>query len=173
MTYNLSKAEKLIDECAQAGIHVEQYPLPETVRGLYFETSETEPVISLSSYLKTQSEICSIVAEELGHYHTSCGDLLTDKKTDKTIIAKQENKAKRWAVKHLVPLERLVKAFESGSKNFYEMAEFLEITEEFLIEAFRKYNEIYGKYKEYGDYIIYFEPPAFFKYFKDKPAQDK
>lgn len=160
MKYNLSKVEKLFHECAMEGIHIEQYPLPATVRGLYFNSSETEPVISLSSRLKTESEISCIVAEELGHHYTSCGDLLTDKKVDKTIIAQQENKAKRWAIKHLVPLKHIIKAFESGVKNLYEMAEFLEITEEFLIEALKKYNEIYGKYKVYGNYIICFEPPA-------------
>jgi hypothetical protein len=53
----------------------------------------------------------------------------------------------------------------------YEMAEYLGVTEEFLCATPSKlYNNMYGKFKEYGQYVIYFDPPGVYKnidYFKE------
>ncbi len=38
-------------------------------------------------------------------------DLLTDTFIDKTVINQQENRAKRWAVKKLISIKRIIKAF--------------------------------------------------------------
>jgi hypothetical protein len=63
-----------------------------------------------------------------------------------------------------VPFNSIVQAFEAGCENLYEMAEHIGITEEFLSQAFRTYNAIYGKCKEYGRYVIYFDPPGVFEW---------
>lgn len=43
------------------------------------------------------------------------------------------------------------------------MAEYMEVTEEFLKDAFATYNAMYGKCKKRGNYIIYFDPPGVYK----------
>ncbi len=46
----------------------------------------------------------------------------------------------------------------------YEVAEHIGVTEEFLRQAFETYSHIYGIFKEYGRYVIYFDPPGVFEW---------
>ncbi|MCR4436201.1 MAG: ImmA/IrrE family metallo-endopeptidase [Clostridiales bacterium] len=165
MAKHLTTLEKLLEECNRSGINIEQQPLPHNINAIYYEDEGTEPVITINELLKTQAEQACVLAEEIGHYHTSCGNLLTDPHIDKTIISKQEHIAKKWAVQRLVSLKNIIKAYEAGARNFYEMAQYLDVTEEFLREAFKKHNAMYGKYKKRGKYIIYFDPPGIYKNF--------
>lgn len=163
MKKHLSGTEKLMDECSQCGIHIEQKSLPRNINAIYYEDEGTEPVIAISKSLKTQAEQACVIAEELGHFHTSCGNLLTDPSVDRTVIRKQEYAAKKWAVQRLVPIRQIIRAYEAGCHSLYEMAEHLGATEEFLAEAFGKYNAVYGKFKASGNYIVYFDPPGIFR----------
>lgn len=154
--------EKLLQEADKENIEVVSLPLHEKTKGLY-----CDGVIAINKNIPTTAERACVLAEELGHYYTSYGDIL-----DQRITAnrKQEVKAKRWAVKRLVPLKNIIKAYEAGCRSLFEMAEYLGMTEEFLCLAFKAYNNMHGKYKEYGGYVIYFDPPGVYKnidYFKE------
>lgn len=111
--------------------------------------------IAISKRLKTDREKCCVLAEELGHYHLTVGDI-----TDQTKLQnmKQESLARRWGYEKLIGIIDIVNAFNLGLKNKYEMAEHLNVTEEFLEEAINYYKEKYGVYYEIDDYIICFEP---------------
>jgi Zn-dependent peptidase ImmA (M78 family) len=113
-----------------------------------------ENKIAIRSDMLTVQKTC-VLAEELGHYYTTHGDIL-----DQNDISnrKQERKARVWAYTNLVTLDRLCMAFLSGCRNQYEIAEYLEITEEFLYEAIEELKRIKGQYFIYDDFIIYFEP---------------
>ena len=56
--------------------------------------------------------------------------------------------------------EALIRAYEAGCGNLYEMAEFLDATEEYLKEAMQCYHAKYGVYAVVDNYVIYFEPFA-------------
>ena len=163
MTHKLTLLEKLTEECEKSEINIENQALPKNINAVFYEDKETEPVITINKALKTQSGQACVLAEELGHYYTSCGDLLTDTSIDKIVINQQENRAKRWAVKKLISIKRIIKAFESGVSNMSEMADYLDITESFLIDAFETYNAMYGKCKRRGNYTIFFDPPGIIK----------
>lgn len=96
-----------------------------------------------------------VLAEELGHYHTTIGDI-TDQ--DKIENRKQENKARRWGYKHTVSLVGIIDAYEYGAKNSYELSDFLGVTEEYLSKSIREYRRIYGIGYRLGQYYIRFEP---------------
>lgn len=147
--------ETLLQEADKEHIEVISLPLHERIKGLYCDR-----IIALNKNISKTSEKTCILAEELGHYHTSCGDIPDQKNVANR---KQEIKAKRWAVKRLVPLKNIIKAYEAGCRNIYEMAEYLGVTEEFLRHAFKAYNNMYGKFKEHGQYVIYFDPPWVYK----------
>ncbi len=53
---------------------------------------------------------------------------------------------------------RIIRSYEAGCHNTYEMAEYLDVTEEFLKESLDCYRKKYGEYVEIDSYIIYFEP---------------
>lgn len=71
---------------------------------------------------------------------------------------KQERQARLWAYNKRIGLCGLIRAFERGCKNQYEIAEFLNITNEFLKDAIQCYCEKYGVYVDVDNYTIYFIP---------------
>ena len=52
----------------------------------------------------------------------------------------------------------LVRAFEHGCQNRFEIAEYLEVTEEFLEECIECYRNKYGICKQVNNYVVYFTP---------------
>lgn len=65
----------------------------------------------------------------------------------------------------LVTIEKIIEAYKIGCRNRFELAEFLEVTEEFLEEALQHYKEKYGLYYKINNYIVYFEPLVVFESF--------
>lgn len=165
MIRTLNKEDTLLNECEELGINVVSNPLPSEIKGLYYSDSETDPVITLDSSIDTISELRCVIAEELGHHYTSCGNLLCQD-TNKIIIRQQENRAKRWAFEKLIPLDKFIDAFTADVRNRYELSQFLEVTEEFLEECISYYKVKHGTYKVLDKYIIYFEPLGIFRMFE-------
>jgi hypothetical protein len=60
------------------------------------------------------------------------------------------------AYKKLVPLEAIIDAFEHHCTNRYEVADFLGVTEEFLIDTINAYMHKYGNFLRHKEYIIEF-----------------
>ena len=58
------------------------------------------------------------------------------------------------------PLTGHDRGYEAGCGNRYEMAVFLDATEEYLKEAMQCYHAKYGVYAVVDNYVIYFEPFA-------------
>ena len=128
------------------------------VKGLYADN-----VIWINKFIPTNSEKACVLAEELGHHHTSIGDILDQ---SKLLNKKQEKRARNWAYKRLVPLSRIIDAYRAGVRNRYELADFLGVTEIFLEEALERYKEEFGLYKTIEEHTIYFDPLGVLKPFK-------
>lgn len=116
--------------------------------------------IAINRALPTQAEKSCVLAEEIGHHCTSSGDIL-----DQTDIMnrKQEYRARFYGYNLKIGLTGLIRAYEAGCRNFFEMAEFLDATEEYLKEAIQCYKSKYGICAVVDNYIIYFEPFAVMK----------
>lgn len=153
-----NKLDKLLKICATSGIHIERTKLPKNLKAILYSDTETHPVISIDYSIRTYKEAACVLAEEVGHYYTSCGNLLTDSNLHKSIINKQENIAKRWAFKYMISFSDLIDAHKAGCSTLYEVAEHLDITEEFLRNAAKVYENIYGAYIVHQGYRIYFDP---------------
>lgn len=76
---------------------------------------------------------------------------------------KQEYRARFYGYNLKIGLTGLIRAYEAGCRNFFEMAEFLDATEEYLKEAIQCYKSKYGICAVVDNYIIYFEPFAVIK----------
>lgn len=142
--------EKLQDEALQHGIDIFEKPMHPRFSGLY-----SEKIIWINKFIPTKAERTCILAEEMGHYHTTAGDILDQ---TKTLNRKQEKRARTWAYERLIPLSKIVQAHREGVKNRHDLAEYLDVTEEFLEGAINRYREIYGTYTRYQGYTICFEP---------------
>lgn len=143
--------ERLLAEADQLGLEVYEQPMQPTLKGLY-----ADGVIWINQHIPTMTQKACILAEELGHYHTTAGNALDQ--TD-VVGRKQERLARAWAYQRLVPLESFIRAHHAGVSNAYEMAEYLCVDEEFLQDALTWYQEKYGLYVRFGNYTIYFDPP--------------
>jgi len=141
--------EELLIEADNEGLNVYERDIGK-LKGLYIDGN-----IALSPFVETRSEKACILAEELGHYHTTVGNILDQSKVENR---KQERRARGWAYERLVSLKSLIEASKQGIKNRYELAEFLGVSERFIDEAIQYYKGKHGLYYELGKYIIYFEP---------------
>ena len=110
--------------------------------------------IAIKKDIPTTQKAC-VLAEELGHHYTTVGNILDQSKTENR---KQERRARLWAYKRAFDLVDLVSAYKHGCRNRYEIAEYLEVTEQFLQEALDTYKEKYGPYTKVDRYVVYFEP---------------
>src|SRR5680860_935696 len=99
----------------------------------------------------TDKEKACILAEEYGHYRTTSGNILNQKNVSNI---KQEKRARNWGYEKLVSLEKLIEAYKAGVQNCYDLADFLDVTEDFLQNALKHYQEKYGLYVKQEDYII-------------------
>jgi len=109
--------------------------------------------IAINKKLITDAEKRCVLIEELGHYYKTVGDI-----TDQTKVEnrKQEIIARRWGYERLIGIVDLVNAHNHGCINRYEVAEFLNVTEEFLDEALEYYKCKYPCYCEIDNYYIIF-----------------
>ena len=141
--------EALLDEAHQEGLIVKEKPLK------YNNGRIKGNRIAIRKDIETSTEKTCVLAEELGHHHTSVGDII-----DMTDIQnrKQERQARLWGYNKLIGLTGIIKAFRSGCQSRHEIAELLDVTEEYLQECIDCYRDKYGESVEVDNYTIYFIP---------------
>lgn len=124
----MTKYEELIAEYDNE-LLIEERPIRN--HGLYADN-----VVWINKNLNTASKYC-ILAEEVGHYQTSSGDILDQTTLDNQ---KQELKARRWAYEKILPIEIIRFALIDGHTEIWDMAEYLNVDETFLRAALKYYN---------------------------------
>lgn len=142
--------EDLVTNVEKNGIEVYEMNFSGKCKGLY-----ADGVIAIDSNIETDTERSCILAEEVGHYITSTGNILDQ--NDLNSI-KQEKHARNWAYEKLASLKFIIKAYENGAQNRYELASYLNVTEDFIQQAINHYKDKYGLYHKVDNYIIYFDP---------------
>lgn len=103
----------------------------------------------------TETEKKCVLAEELGHYYTGAGDILDQSSVSNR---KQEFHGRIHAYDRLVGLMGIASAYSHHCQNLSEMADYLDVTEEFLADALRYYKGKYGRCATVDNYVILFEP---------------
>lgn len=147
----MTKLEELEQEAANIGAKIDRIAFRSgRIKGLYVDGN-----IALSKSLKTSAEQASVLAEEIGHHVTSCGDILS---AEDAACRQQELVARQWAYDRLIGLDGIIRASKRRCANFYEMALYLDVTEDFLREALDRYRQRYGRSVRCGDWIIIFDP---------------
>lgn len=147
----MNNYEELLHEADSKGVSIdEDYPLSKNLSGLYIDGN-----IALSNKLKTTAEKACVLAEELGHHETTVGNII-----DLSVSwnRKQERQARLNGYNRMIGLMGIVKAYEDGCQNQYEIAKFLNVTEEYLIECINSYRDKYGIMTSIDNYTIYFIP---------------
>ena len=144
MTY-----EELLKEADSMGLIVKEKPL-QSGDGRIFNNK-----IAIRKDIPTQVEKACVLAEELGHYLTTYGNIL-----DQSSVAnqKQEYRARLYGYNLKIGLTGIIRAYEHGCRTLYEMAEYLDVTEEYLQSAIDCYCSRYGRFASVDNYVLYFIP---------------
>ncbi len=142
------KYNALLNEANAEGISIKERP---------FKTYDGRlkgKDIYLRKDMNTTEKSC-VLAEELGHYYTTVGDILDMNVPENR---KQERQARLWGYNRVIGLFGLIRAYEHGCKDKYEIADYLDVTEEYLEDCIDCYRDKYGEYKIVDNYTIYFIP---------------
>ncbi|EAE7843999.1 ImmA/IrrE family metallo-endopeptidase [Listeria monocytogenes] len=99
-------------------------------------------------------EMRCTLAEEIGHHKKTVGNILDQKNVNNR---KQEKLARNWGYESLVPLRKIIDAYYEGFAEYYEVADYLEVTEEFLKLSIEYYKSKYGNVVECNGYVIIFK----------------
>lgn len=148
--------EELLIEAQELGLIVKEKPLKAN-KGRILGNK-----IAIKNDISKQAEKKCILAEEIGHFKTNAGNILDQ---SQVVNRKQEKLARNWAYEKLVSFDKLIEAFNKGVRSKYELACYLEVTEEFLHDAIIFYGEKYGEYHKLDNYIIQFNPLSIIKSF--------
>lgn len=122
----MTKYEELIGEYEH--LIIEERPMIND--GLY-----ADGCVWINQDMPSNRKAC-VLAEEVGHYETSSGNILDQTDTGNR---KQELTARKWAYNKVVPEEKISEAISSGYTEVWEIADHLDVDERFLREALKYY----------------------------------
>ena len=109
-------------------LHIEERPMKND--GLY-----ADGCVWINSNMPECRRYCTL-AEEIGHYETSVGDILDQTNTNNR---RQERAARKWAYEEILPVENILFAARDGHTEIWDMAEYHEVDEDFLKGALKHY----------------------------------
>lgn len=109
----------------------------------------------------SETRKAEVLYEELAHHKLTYGNILDQ---SKWINRKFENYARRHGYEAALPLRIIVEAHHYGVSNLYELAQYVQLSEEHVLEILEHYKTKYGLTTQYGKYVIQFEPLRVFEY---------
>ena len=86
--------------------------------------------------LETTAEEKSSLAHEVGHCMTGS---FYNRYATCDIRQKHENRADKWAIKQLIPQDELEEAVANGYTEIWRLAEFFDVTEDYIRKAISLY----------------------------------
>ncbi len=93
--------------------------------------------------IETEAEERVHLAHELGHCERGA---FYNPYSKLDIRARHELKADRWAILHLIPHNKLKAVLEFGVTEPWELAEYFNVTEDFIIKAINYYQNSFAKH---------------------------
>ena len=105
------------------------------LKGLYYAGN-----IAIEKNLSSTEKSC-VLAEELGHHYTTYGNIMDQKDIQNR---KQELRARLYGYDMQIGLIGIIECYKHHCRSIYEMAEYLQVTEEYLKEALDCYRMKYG-----------------------------
>ena len=101
------------------------------------------------------------LCEEIAHHLITYGDI---RDQTKMLNRKFELKARRLGSELVISLDGLIDAFHHGVQNLYEMSQYFEVSERYILNALNHYKMKYGLDVYHNGYVIKFEPLQVFEF---------
>ena len=128
------KTEDLYDYAELNNIEIYDFPL-DGHKALSLPLEDGVCAVAMDTYRIPESAVKLALAHELGHCMTHT---FYTPSTPMVTRARCENRAKKWAVRHLVSEEQL-HVLLNKHREIWEIAEILEVDEETVIQAINLY----------------------------------
>lgn len=146
----MTATEELEQEAFEQNVPVDYVNFKsDRLHGLYIDGS-----IAIHSGLSS-AQTADTLAEELEHHYTSYGNILDQRDVE---CRKQERLARFRAYNRRIGLSGIIQGYRYHCHSRHELADCLDVSEEFLAEALECYREKYGLYVEVDGYVIQFDP---------------
>lgn len=130
---------------------LELYDIAEANNIMIFceETSKTKSMSAMADsgncyiginpfMLESYADEMAALAHEIGHCETGS---FYNIYSPFDIRSRHEYRADKWAIKKLVPKDELIKAFEDGCENSYELSEYFGVPQWFMDKVLKFYKE--------------------------------
>ena len=125
----------LYDIAEKENIKIYNYNI-DNVNGAFINYNNINAIAMNYKNIDTIAKEKCVLAEELGHYYYDA--TYSPFCSDSIFINKQEYKAKKWAIKTLVPIEK----FQTLKSSYiYELADEFGVTEDMIKFAYQYYLE--------------------------------
>ena len=131
--------------------------MPSDLHGLWLND-----LILINSNL-SETRKAEVLFEELAHHKLTYGNILDQ---SKWINRKFENYARRHGYEAALPIRIIVEAHHYGVSNLYELAQYVQLSEEYIVEILKHYKNKYGIGTHYANYAITFEPLRVFRLYE-------
>lgn len=130
--------DELYRDAAENHVPVFGCPLEET-KSIIADLGDGTAAIGLNiRKIADRRETIELFAHELGHYHTGTYYKLY---SPLQLRCKMEYKADVWTVERLLPVERLKRAFQENCREYWELAEYLDCSEQLVARAIQIYRQ--------------------------------
>lgn len=148
----MTQLEELYDTAYQENIEIENSNLSFFDRkSIYLSLGQCQIAIMIDyNCLNNRSEEKVVLSHELGHHFTSVPrSQISSNLSDNLRKSRNEYKAVAWSIRELIPVDKLIAAFENDIIEVWELAEYFDTTYEFTKKAISyykvKYPEVFTK----------------------------
>ena len=125
--YDLADADNII---------IDEFPM-QTRKAFSVMDLDGDCYIAIDPFqLESAQEERIVLAHEIGHCETGS---FYNRYATCDIRKKHENRADKWAIKHLVPQDELYEAVSAGFVETWELAEIFDVPPEFMARAIHWY----------------------------------
>ena len=129
--------------------------MPNNLHGLWLDD-----IILINRNLSETRKV-EVLYEELAHHKLTYGNILDQ---SKWINRKFEKYAVRHGYQAALPLRLIIEAYHYGTSNLHELAEYVELSEEYIIKVIEFYKKKYGLSTYFNGHVIKFEPLQVFEH---------
>lgn len=150
----MGKLEELLLEYDDTLI-IEEGVLFKGLSGIY-----QDGLIILERRLNTRSKL-EALSEEIAHHKITYGDI---RDQSNMLNRKLELKARRYSYELLITLDGIIAAYKNGVHNLFEMANYFEVTESYIIKTLDHYKMKFGLSTYHKGHVIKFEPLQVFQH---------
>lgn len=154
----MTKYERLITKANEFGAEVREIDL-----GTNKKCGRCIDNIIYINSRNSEIDKYEILSEELGHFKYTVGNI-TNLQDIRNL--KQEYTARSFSYKSLVGITKLIEAYKARISN-HDLADYLGVSQQFLIEALSYYERKYGNWYSIDNYIIRFNPLGVLEKFED------